>query len=54
MESPVTSDTVQKAVTTASVLSHIKANRIEYLLVLGICHLVGVTDRLWAYGAGVC
>lgn len=47
-------ETVQTAVTSASVLSHIKANRIEYLLAIGICHLLGVTDRLWTFGAGVC
>ncbi len=51
---PVAVDTVQKAVTTASIVSHIKNNRIEYLLVVGICHLLGLTDRLWTYGAGVC
>jgi len=50
----VTAETVQKAVTTASILSHIKNNRIEYLLLVGLAHLIGVTDRLWAYGAGIC
>lgn len=54
MESLPTADVVQKAVTSASVLSHIKANRIEYLLVIVASHLLGVTDRLWTYGAGVC
>lgn len=47
-------DTVQKAVTTASIASHIKNNRIEYLLLVGICHLLGLTDRLWTSAAGVC
>ncbi len=54
MESPVSPETVQKAVTTATVLSHIKNNRIEYLLVIGVSHLLGLTDRLWTYGANVC
>lgn len=53
MEAP-TADAVQKAVTTASVISHLKNNRIEYLLVLAISHLMGFTDRLWTYSQGVC
>lgn len=47
-------DTVQKAVTTASVISHIRNNRIEYLLLVGISHLLGLTDRLWTHASGVC
>ena len=54
MEAPVTADAVQKAVTTASVLSHIKNNRIEYLLLVGISHLLGLTDRLWTQASGIC
>ena len=33
-------ETVTKAVTTASLLSHIKANRIEYIGLVIICHLL--------------
>ena len=47
-------NTVQKAVTTASIVSHIRNNRIEYLLVLGISHLMGLTDRLWTQASGIC
>lgn len=54
MEAPGTVETVQKAVTTASVMSHIKNNRIEYLLLVGISHLLGLTDRLWTHASGVC
>jgi hypothetical protein len=46
--------TVQKAVTTASVLTHLKNNRIEYLLAIGLLHLLGVSDRLLAQLNGVC
>ncbi len=49
-----TADVVQKAVTTASVLSHIKNNRIEYLLLVGLVHLLGLTDRLWTHAQNVC
>ena len=54
MTSPIQVETVQKAVTTASVLNHVRANRIEYLLALGLLHLLGVSDRLLAQLNGVC
>ena len=47
-------DTVQKAVTTTSILSHLKNNRIEYLLAIGIFHLLGLTDGLLTHAATVC
>lgn len=49
-----TTETVKEAVTTASVLNHLKNNRIEYLLVMGLLHLLGVSDRLLAQMQGVC
>ena len=45
---------VKEAVTTASVVSHLKANRIEYALLVIVCHLLGVSDRLLAQVSGVC
>ncbi len=47
-------DTVKKAVTTASLLSHIKANRIEYIGLVIICHLLGLSDRLLAQIPSMC
>ncbi len=49
-----TGDTVTKAVSTASIMSHIKANRIEYIGLVIICHLLGFSDRLLAQVNGVC
>lgn len=49
-----TAETVKEAVTTASVLNHVKNNRIEYLLCLVALHLLGVSDRLLAQVQGVC
>ena len=49
-----TADVVQKAVTTASVLNHLKNNRIEYLLVIALAHLLGVSDRVLGHLSGVC
>ena len=38
----------------ASVISHIKNNRIEYLVLLGLMHLFGVTTRVYSEVQGVC
>ena len=53
-ETIATADTVKEAVTTASLLNHLKNNRIEYLLGMGLLHLLGVSDRLLAQLSGVC
>ena len=47
-------EVVKSAVTTASVLNHLKNNRIEYLLVIGLAHLLGVSDRILTQVSGVC
>ena len=47
-------ETVKEAVTTASLLNHLKNNRIEYLLGVGLLYLLGVSDRLLAQVSGVC
>lgn len=49
-----TAETVKEAVTAASLLNHLKNNRIEYLLGMGLLHLLGVSDRLLAQLNGVC
>ena len=38
----------------ASVLSHVKANRIEYLLFIGILHILGATNKIYSQVEGVC
>ena len=47
-------DTVKRAVTSASILSHIKANRVEYIGLVILCHLLGFSDRFLAQVSGVC
>lgn len=47
-------DTVTKAVTTTSIMSHLKANRIEYIGLIILCHLLGVSDRLLAQVPAMC
>lgn len=48
---------VETAVTVtkwASFVDHVRNNRIEYLLCMGILHLVGVTNKAYAQVSGVC
>lgn len=47
-------ETVKTAVTSASVLNHVKNNRLEYLLGIGLLHLLGVSDIVISRVAGVC
>lgn len=47
-------EAVKNAVTTASIMSHVKNNRIEYLLAIGLMHLLGVSDRILSQVSGVC
>ena len=51
---PTEIETVKNAATAASVLSHIKANRIEYLLATILLHFLGVSDRVLGQLNGVC
>ena len=45
---------VKNAVTARSLLCHLKENRIEYLLLVGLIHLLGLSDRILASVSGVC
>lgn len=45
---------VQKAVSSASVLNHLKNNRLEYLIALGLLHMIGLADTVWTHLLGVC
>lgn len=53
-EQAVAADTVQDAVTASSVLSHIRNNRIEYLGLCILLHLLGVGDFILNKTEGVC
>lgn len=54
MDLPPESVTVKDTVTTASILTHVKNNRIEYLLLIGLLHLLGISDRVFTQAAGLC
>jgi hypothetical protein len=45
---------VKDTVTTASILTHVKNNRIEYLLLVGLLHLLGISDRVFTQVVGMC
>ena len=51
------SNTVDTAVTLtkwASIVNHVRNNRIEYLLMVGLLHLVGITNKAYSQIQGVC
>lgn len=47
-------ETVKNTVSAASILSHIRNNRVEYLAMAILAHLLGVSDRILAQASGVC
>ncbi len=49
-----TAETVTKAVTTASITSHLFERRFEYAIALIVCHLLGISDRLLAAAPSMC
>ena len=52
MTNPV--ETTVTAGKYASIISHIKNNRIEYLVLIVLAHAVGLTDRILSQTSGVC
>ena len=49
-----TVETVVEVTKWASLMNHLKNNRIEYLLLVGILHLVGFTNKAYSQVSGVC
>ena len=47
-------DTGIKTAKTAAVISHVKNNRTEYLILLVFTHMLGLTDVLLQQASGVC
>lgn len=51
------SNPVDTAVTVgkwASIIDHLRNNRIEYLILIGLLHLVGITEKAYSQVSGVC
>lgn len=38
----------------ATIVDHVRNNRIEYLVLAGLLHLLGVTSKAYAQVSGVC
>jgi hypothetical protein len=50
-------NTAETAVATArgaAVLNHVKQNNVSYLLAVLIGHMLGLTERVFEYGSGMC
>lgn len=52
-----TTNAVDVSVTAAkvgSIAAHVRENNVAYLLGIGILHMLGITERVWTYGSGMC
>jgi len=47
-------DTAITVTKWSSFVDHVRNNRIEYLLCMGILHIVGITNKAYAQVSGVC
>lgn len=47
-------ETVMNVSKVALAIDHIKNNRIEYLIVLLLSHMIGLTEKVYTKTAGVC
>lgn len=49
-----TAETVMNVSKWATFVDHVKNNRIEYLLLMGIMHIAGITQMAYSQASGVC
>ncbi len=49
-----TAETVVQATKWASLINHVKNNRVEYLIGLAILHMAGLVDKAQSQISGVC
>jgi hypothetical protein len=54
MTSPGAADTVVAASKAVIVMDHIKNNRVEYLVLAVLAHILGWTQTGMEYASGVC
>lgn len=47
-------ETVVEATKWASLINHVKNNRIEYLVLVAILHMAGLIDKAQSQISGVC
>lgn len=49
-----TAETVVEGAKIASLLNHLKNNRLEYLVLLMLAHAVGITAKITEKTSGMC
>ena len=54
MSITTSSETIVNASKFAIALNHVKNNRIEYLIVMLLAHMVGLTSKAAEHASGVC
>jgi hypothetical protein len=57
MTPPVTAATAENAIAVskfAIAIDHLRNNRIEYLVVLLLSHMVGITTKVYEKASGMC
>ena len=47
-------ETAMNTAKWASILNHVKNNRIEYLIMAAIAHMIGATSKAYEQVQGVC
>lgn len=47
-------DVLQKGLMMKTLIGHLKANRIEYAVFTLLLYSVGLLDKAWTYGTGMC
>lgn len=53
-DQPPAVDISVTAAKVGSIVAHIRNNNVAYLLGIGIAHMIGVTEKVWTYGSGMC
>jgi len=47
-------DSASTSSTSLRLLLHLKDNQIQYLIGILVMHQVGLLDKAWSYGVGMC
>jgi len=53
-EQPPAVDISVTAAKVGSIVAHVRNNNVAYLLGIGIAHMIGITEKVWTYGNGMC
>lgn len=53
-DNSVSHNTSDDLVGTARLLNHIKENNVTWLVALLVSYQMGILDKFWTYGTGMC